>query len=74
MNVGLAFQTRDDIIDSDQDSSEERQIRPNSVSLFGLDASRSRLENYVLMANRALDKFSLKSEELRFLANKLSEI
>jgi geranylgeranyl diphosphate synthase type II len=73
-NVGLAFQTRDDILDARQDTSVDEKIRPNSVALFGLEESKQRLASHVDLAVAALNKISLSSEELCFLAKRLLNI
>ncbi len=70
-NVGLAFQIRDDILDSDKDEHEGSLRRPNSVSLFGLKESERRLKDFVRAARNALDEASLQSEELHYLAARL---
>ncbi|MCK4432106.1 MAG: polyprenyl synthetase family protein [Candidatus Aminicenantes bacterium] len=70
-NIGLAFQIRDDIIDSAEAVLENHLSRPNSVSLFGIEEAEIRLKHHVDAGIRALDKASLESDELRFLASKL---
>jgi geranylgeranyl diphosphate synthase type II len=72
--VGLAFQTRDDILDVDQDAVGKAQLRPNSVVLFGLEEAKRKLAEYVDLALAALDKIPHKSEELRYLAKKLLNV
>lgn len=74
--VGLAFQTRDDILDADQDTSDKAQVRPNSVALFGLQEAKRKLAEYVNLALAALDKIPHphQSEELRYLAKKLLNV
>lgn len=73
-NVGLAFQVRDDILDSAKDTQKGRLPRPNYVSLFGLKGSERRLKDFVEAAKNALDEASLESEELYYLAAKLLEL
>ena len=73
-NVGLAFQVRDDILDSSLEGQDERLFRPNYVSLFGLEASKKRLKDFVETARNTLDEASIKSEELHWLASKLLEL
>jgi geranylgeranyl diphosphate synthase type II len=73
-NLGLAFQIRDDIIDSGQDAQKGRLPRPNYVSLFGHKDSERRLKDFVEAAKNALDEASLESEELHYLAAKLLEL
>ena len=70
-NVGLAFQTRDDILDQGEDSGENHISRPNSVHLFGGDESRRRLRAFVAEALGALEREALESEELYYLASLL---
>ena len=73
-NLGLAFQVRDDILDSDQDAKKSDLARPNYVSLVGFKDSEHRLTEFVGAARKALDEASLESEELHFLATKLLEL
>jgi len=73
-NVGLAFQIRDDILDSGQDAQKGNLPRPNYVSLFGLKDSERRLKDFIEAARNALDEASLASEELHYLATKLLEL
>ena len=73
-NLGLAFQIRDDILDSGGEARKGQLSRPNSVYLFGLEDSKRRVRNFVEAARAALDKASLESEELHYLASKLLEL
>jgi len=73
-NIGLAFQIRDDILDSGQDAQKAGLPRPNYVSLFGIKDSERRLKDFVEAARNALDEASLESEELHYLATKLLEL
>ena len=73
-NLGLAFQIRDDILDSGGEARKGQLSRPNSVSLFGLEDSKRRVRNFVEAARAALDEASLESEELHYLASKLLEL
>jgi geranylgeranyl diphosphate synthase type II len=73
-NIGVAFQIRDDILDSGQDAQKGNHLRPNYVSLFGLKDSERRLKDFVEAARNALDEASLESEELHYLAAKLLEL
>jgi geranylgeranyl diphosphate synthase type II len=73
-NIGLAFQIRDDIHDSDQETKREGPFRPNYVSLLGLETAKKRLKMYIDTARSVLDEASLESEELHYLASKLIEI
>ena len=70
-NIGLAFQTRDDILDTGEDTQETEQIRSNSVSLYGMEGAKKRLGDYVTLAINALEEQFLASEELCFLAQRL---
>lgn len=73
-NIGMAFQMRDDILDLSETSSQETSLRPNAASYFGEEEAKTRLKNHVQSAIEALDRASLESEELRFLASKLLEL
>ncbi len=73
-NVGLAFQIRDDILDSGQDRQKGNLARPNYVSLFGFKDSERKLKDFVEAARNALDEASLESEELSYLATRLLEL
>jgi geranylgeranyl diphosphate synthase type II len=70
-NIGLAFQIRDDILDSGGEERREKKLRPNYVSLFGNEVSEQRLKSFVGIARSALEEASLESEELHYLASKL---
>ena len=72
-NIGLAFQIRDDILDSEGEGGREKNLSPNYVSLFGHDVSKQRLESFVTMAKGILEETSMESEELHYLASKLLE-
>jgi geranylgeranyl diphosphate synthase type II len=72
--IGLAFQTRDDLLDAMEDASKPDIYRPNSVSLFGLEKAMERLETFVSEGLQALEHGALSSEELRFLAKKLLDV
>jgi len=73
-NAGLAFQTRDDILDSSEDQQTGSSARPNSVTLFGLTEARRRLERFVGQAFQALDRISVESDALRDLARGLLNV
>ena len=73
-NVGLAFQTRDDILDSSEDRKSNLSARPNSVALFGQEGAKRRMERFVKNALEALDETSIESEGLRFLAVSLLDV
>jgi len=73
-NLGFAFQIRDDILDSYEDIRDEGLFSPNEVFFHGLDGAKKMLFKYVNLAVRALDEYSIKSDELRYLALKLLEV
>lgn len=73
-NLGMAFQIRDDILDFPETASPSSPARPNAATFFGLEEAKARLESHVRLAIEALDRASLASEELRFLASQLLEI
>ncbi len=73
-NIGLAFQMRDDILDSTEYSSQDSPLHPNAAYFFGLGEAKDRLKLHVQKAIQALDSASLVSEELRYLASGLSEV
>lgn len=72
-NIGLAFQIRDDIIDSVKEVQEKRLTRPNAVSVFGLEEAKQKLKTFIDGALRALEEACMETEELRYLALKLLE-
>lgn len=71
--VGLAFQMRDDIMDSVELQQERRSTSPNAVALFGLKETKQKVNAYVEKALLVLDQAGLESEELRYLTLKLLE-
>jgi geranylgeranyl diphosphate synthase type II len=73
-SIGLAFQTKDDLADAGEDAKRTDVYRPNSVSLFGLDKARQRLETFVSEGLQALERGKIVSPELRFLAKKLLDV
>lgn len=72
-NIGLAFQIRDDIIDSIKEVQEKHLPRPNAISLLGLEKAKRELKTFVERALGALEEACLESEELCYLASKLLE-
>lgn len=73
-NLGLAFQLRDDILDSTEVSSQDSPQHPNAASYFGLEEAKYKLKQHVQAALKALDSASQASEELRYLALRLLEV
>jgi geranylgeranyl diphosphate synthase type II len=73
-NLGFAFQIRDDILDSYEDIQDGKMISPNEVFFHGQEGARKELFKYVNSAVKTLDKCSIKSNELRYLALKLLEV
>ena len=71
-NIGLAFQIRDDILDTEQDQEENILLRPNSVSVLGLEKARTRLGEHITISLRSLENAGIDSEELKYLASMLS--
>ena len=73
-NLGLAFQMRDDILDSNHFSSQDPPKHPNAASYYGIERAKKKLEQHVQSSVQALDSAGLKSDELRYLASRLLEI
>jgi geranylgeranyl pyrophosphate synthase len=73
-NIGLAFQTKDDLEDAVEDTKRKDVYRPNSVSLFGLEETAERLDSFVTEGLQALESGGIASPELRFLAKKLLDV
>ncbi len=73
-NIGVAFQMRDDILDSDHFSSQDSPQHPNAASFYGIEGAKIKLVQHVQAALEALDSAGLESEELRFLASKLLDL
>jgi len=70
-NIGLAFQIRDDILDSQAKRKRKTPVRPDYVSFFGADKAREKLEELIQKAVASLAGFSRRAEELRYLASSL---
>jgi len=70
-NLGLAFQVRDDILDSVEDTVQNGVSRPNTVTLFSLEGAKERLKAFIEKAVNSLNEASLESEGLRYLAEML---
>ncbi|MFO7979300.1 MAG: polyprenyl synthetase family protein [Candidatus Aminicenantes bacterium] len=73
-NLGFAFQIRDDILDSHEDIQDGKMISPNEVFFHGREGAKKELFKYVNSAVKSLDRNSIKSDELRYLALKLLEV
>jgi len=73
-NIGLAFQTLDDILDSEEDVFGIGVSRPNSITVYGYEKTKERLGRYISLAIAALDKISLDTKELKFLAEMLLKV
>lgn len=69
-NLGLAFQIRDDIQDSRQDS----ESGGSAVALEGSADVRKRLSRHVFAAAKELEKLSQDTHALRYLALRLLEV
>jgi geranylgeranyl diphosphate synthase type II len=73
-NIGLAFQIRDDILDSGQSSAQDPFQHPNAATFYGEEEAKKMLTQHVRSAQEAIDSAGLESEELRFLASRLLEL
>jgi len=79
MNLGTAFQIRDDILDviADEEElgkpvgSDEENDKNTYVKLLGLEKSKELVEQYSIKAKEALDVFGDRAEFLRKLADYL---
>lgn len=71
--VGLAFQIRDDLQDSRRERRRKLPRRPDYVLRFGRSAADKKLVELVSGAVGALERFSKRADELRFLAASLLE-
>ena len=69
--IGLAFQVRDDILDSRRSRLKKDPYRPDAVTFFGMEKAKEKLVELVGRAIACLDEASLKAEELRWLARSL---
>jgi geranylgeranyl pyrophosphate synthase len=72
-NIGLAFQVRDDILDSRRKKKTGVPNRPGYVVFAGEEKAGKRLEGLVRKAVGSLGAFSPRAEELRWLALSLLE-
>jgi geranylgeranyl diphosphate synthase type II len=73
-NLGLAFQMRDDILDSDHFSSQDPPQHPNAASFYGVEGAKIKMKQHIQSALHDLDSARLESEELRFLASKVLDL
>jgi geranylgeranyl diphosphate synthase type II len=71
-HLGLAFQIRDDIHDSDEKPRKGVPAVPNYARTFGLDRARAAVAHQAGQALAALSAGGIKSPELRFLARQLT--
>ena len=75
MNVGLAFQIKDDILDETSTMeelgkpihSDEKNEKTTYVSLFGIDVAQQKVEEYSMKAISSFDQLQLENEYLREL-------
>jgi geranylgeranyl pyrophosphate synthase len=72
-NIGLAFQVRDDILDSRREKRTGIPDRPDYVVFAGKDRADLRLKGLVRKAVTSLQGFSIRADELRWLALSLLE-
>jgi len=73
-NLGLAFQLRDDILDSSKEVGTVAPSEPNATALFGPENTRKRLFGCIDGALAALDGLPFRHEELRHLASMLRSL
>lgn len=71
--MGFAFQLRDDIIDSLKEEKSVKPLRPNAVTLFGLEEAKRKLNTFVAEARGVLERAGLDSDELCHLTSMLVE-
>jgi len=72
-SVGLAFQVRDDILDSNGEKKKDLRERPDYVAFAGGDKALLRLIRLVRRAVGSLAPFSSRADDLRWLAHSLLE-
>jgi len=70
-NLGLAFQLRDDLLDSSKEAESVVPSHPNATALFGVENTSNRLFGCIDRALAALDGLPVRHEELRHLASML---
>lgn len=73
-NIGTAFQVRDDIRDAIDEGEKRHPPRPNYVFLHGHEEAKKRLKKFVEDGIKALEKASLESDALHYLARRLLDI
>lgn len=81
INIGLAFQIVDDIIDITETTeslgknsgSDERKNKMTYPALFGIDISRQKVKEHIDMAIQSLSSFGSNADPLRMIANYLIE-
>ncbi len=69
--LGLAFQVRDDLLDSVGNKKGSAPLRPDHVALLGRAGAEKRLSVLVSGAEAALRRFSERAEGMRFLCRSL---
>ena len=72
-NIGLAFQIRDDILDSTEERKKDAVPRPNSIAFFGPEGAKRKLIDFVSAGISALHEVSMRSDKLLYLASSLLE-
>lgn len=70
-NLGLAFQVRDDLLDSGERKKGTPALRPDHVTLLGRAGAEKKLAELVSRAEAAVERFAHRAEEMRFLCRGL---
>jgi geranylgeranyl diphosphate synthase type II len=70
-NLGLAFQVRDDLLDSRGRQNGSSSLRPDHVALLGRAGAEKKLAELVSRAEAAVERFSQRAEEMLFLCRSL---
>jgi farnesyl diphosphate synthase len=73
-SIGMAFQVRDDLLDSRQERKSGVPGRPDYVALTGPDGAEKRLEGLVRKAIGSVSGFASRADELRHHALSLLEL